>query len=523
MMVGLSWKVSIDTLLLSLWMVGVAGAPDQQPVLSDAPPPSTVAFNLPLYHRDDPSFLMRKQMAGMLTVGQQAERARKNRREVIAKRLRRDVARVESIQRRMIRAFMGRGEFKEDEEAEKQATAANGGGGNSPAWVVDMDIGANVSEPVSTGMIDGSGEFFTTMGVGYDEFLLAIDTGSDLIWLQCLPCFSCYQQSGPMFNPAASPTFRPVGCAASEGCSETDIMTCSGGGLCIYQQSYGDGSFTAGTVARDNFYVGGGGQRASSMIQASVLMGCGHDNEGLFVGEAGLLGLGRGTLSFASQVASRTGGVFSYCLPSWNAASMGSLTFGPPTPSSSSAADGAGRVYSPLLTNPQRDLATFYYVQLVGVSVDGQPVAGVRATDLALRPSGRGGLIVDSGTTVSRLVTAFYYPLRNAFREASRRRGHLLPRVYSVFDTCYSPPPAIALPANFPSLQLQFEGMASMTLPPENVMFDVGDENFPLLCFAFAPTSTDFSILGNIQQQGFLMTFDTQASRLGFQSNQCST
>ncbi|AES68109.1 eukaryotic aspartyl protease family protein, putative [Medicago truncatula] len=32
----------------------------------------------------------------------------------------------------------------------------------------------------------------------------SIDTGSDLVWLQCKPCNICYKQTSPIFNPSKS-------------------------------------------------------------------------------------------------------------------------------------------------------------------------------------------------------------------------------------------------------------------------------------------------------------------------------
>ncbi|KAI5443483.1 Protein ASPARTIC PROTEASE IN GUARD CELL 1 [Lathyrus oleraceus] len=55
-----------------------------------------------------------------------------------------------------------------------------------------------------------------------------------------------------------------------------------------------------------------------------VAIGCGHDNEGLFVGVAGLLGLGGGALSLTSQIKASS---FSYCLVDRNSDKSSTLEF----------------------------------------------------------------------------------------------------------------------------------------------------------------------------------------------------
>jgi hypothetical protein len=67
------------------------------------------------------------------------------------------------------------------------------------------------SIPVTT---EGEGEYLTQIGLGTPKktLTLILDTGSDLVWTQCLACQACYQQIDPIFNPAKSSTYKPVRC-----------------------------------------------------------------------------------------------------------------------------------------------------------------------------------------------------------------------------------------------------------------------------------------------------------------------
>ncbi|KAJ4884877.1 Eukaryotic aspartyl protease family protein [Raphanus sativus] len=126
-----------------------------------------------------------------------------------------------------------------------------------------------------------------------------------------------------------------------------------------------------------------------------VALGCGHDNEGLFVGAAGLLGLGRGVLSFPSQTKNRYNTKFSYCLV--DRTSPGSVSKPPSTIVFGNDSVPETSVFTALLTNPKLD--TFYYLQLLGISVGGSRVRGVSESQFKLDPSGDGGVIIDSGTS----------------------------------------------------------------------------------------------------------------------------
>lgn len=69
---------------------------------------------------------------------------------------------------------------------------------------------------VVSGLSQGSGEYFIRVGVGTParEQYLVIDSGSDVIWLQCIPCTQCYSQSDPIFDPSSSSSFSAVTCGS---------------------------------------------------------------------------------------------------------------------------------------------------------------------------------------------------------------------------------------------------------------------------------------------------------------------
>ncbi|CAE6079561.1 unnamed protein product [Arabidopsis arenosa] len=363
------------------------------------------------------------------------------------------------------------------------------------------------SGAVISGLSQGSGEYFMRLGVGTPatNVYMVLDTGSDVVWLQCSPCKACYNQSDAIFDPKKSKTFATVPCGSRLCRRLDDSSECvtRRSKTCLYQVSYGDGSFTEGDFSTETLTFHGA--RVDH-----VPLGCGHDNEGLFVGAAGLLGLGRGGLSFPSQTKNRYNGKFSYCLV--DRTSSGSSSKPPSTIVFGNDAVPKTSVFTPLLTNPKLD--TFYYLQLLGISVGGSRVPGVSESQFKLDATGNGGVIIDSGTSVTRLTQSAYVALRDAFRLGATK----LKRApsYSLFDTCFDLSGMTTV--KVPTVVFHFGG-GEVSLPASNYLIPVNTEG--RFCFAFAGTMGSLSIIGNIQQQGFRVAYDLVGSRVGFLSRAC--
>ncbi|CAN1793951.1 Aspartyl protease family protein 2 [Linum perenne] len=379
----------------------------------------------------------------------------------------------------------------------ESVSAAAGGGGGAASG-----SSAGFSSSVISGLAQGSGEYFTRLGVGTPPryVYMVLDTGSDIVWLQCAPCKKCYSQADPVFDPRKSSSYAGIPCGAPL-CRRLDSPGCnSRRQTCLYQVSYGDGSFTTGEFSTETLTF-----RKTRV--ARVAVGCGHDNEGLFVGAAGLLGLGRGKLSFPAQTGRRFNQKFSYCLVDRSAsAKPSSMVFG------DKAVSRTAR-FTPLISNPKLD--TFYYVELLGISVGGTRVPRITATLFKLDPTGNGGVIIDSGTSVTRLTRPAYIALRDAFRVGASNLKRAAD--FSLFDTCFDLSGKTEV--KVPTVVLHFRG-ADVSLPASNYLIPVDTSG--TFCFAFAGTMSGLSIIGNIQQQGFRVVYDLGGSRVGFAPRGCA-
>ncbi|KAL3622248.1 hypothetical protein CASFOL_033659 [Castilleja foliolosa] len=366
------------------------------------------------------------------------------------------------------------------------------------------------SGPVISGMAFGKAEYLVRLGVGTPakQLYLALDTGSDLVWLQCRPCKSCYKQADRIFDPRKSTSFSNLSCD-SPLCKQLintnyEYSNCSYSKSCLYSASYGDGSYTIGNLSTETLTFG------TDTVE-NVTVGCGHDNSGTQDGYAGLLGLGRGSLSFPRQIGNNK---FSYCL-----ASLFTNSSNPPS-KSSSITFGDSRIkanFTPLLQNPDSQLNSFYYVSLKGISVGGDPVSKIMPSHFEMGSNGSGGVIVDSGTSFTYLNQKAYEPLRDAFRKAFMNSTNLtVIKTEYMFDTCYD---FTGLKnVTVPSVVLHFEGV-DMDLPADNIFVKM-DYN-GTYCFGFVGQEDGFSVIGNMIQQGFRVLYDLDKNRIGFTPDAC--
>ncbi|XP_042513009.1 aspartyl protease family protein At5g10770-like [Macadamia integrifolia] len=361
---------------------------------------------------------------------------------------------------------------------------------------------STVKLPAKSGESLGTGNYVVNIGFGTPEqnFTVFFDTGSDLTWIQCLPCSRhCYTQQDPYFNSSASSTYSNVPCG-SNSCSQlksTGYGQSSCTTNCIYGASYGDGSYTQGYYATDTLTL------SSSDVFSNFEFGCGENNDGTFGSTDGLLGLGRNQISMVSQTAQKYGKLFSYCLPS-TTSSTGFLAFGSQAGSSSSPQ------YTPLLTDSNHP--SFYFLNMTGISVGGKKLS---ISESVFTTS---GTIIDSGTVITRLAPTAYSALRSAFRQAMSKYPPAPP--YSLFDTCYDLSSGYNT-VDIPSIVLHFGGGTDLNVDKSGILYYISSN---IYCLAFAANSddTDLEILGNTQQKTFEVVYNVAGGKLGFGAGACT-
>nr|GEX58123.1 aspartic proteinase-like protein 2 [Tanacetum cinerariifolium] len=120
--------------------------------------------------------------------------------------------------------------------------------------------------------------YFTKIQIGTPpkDYHVQVDTGSDLLWVNCAGCSKCPKKSDlgislALYNPEASSTAKMVTCD-EDICTSTlgaPSSDCKVGMYCSYSVTYGDGSNTVGNFVRDTLQL----DRVSGNLQTTFMNG----------------------------------------------------------------------------------------------------------------------------------------------------------------------------------------------------------------------------------------------------------
>ncbi|XP_020683676.1 aspartic proteinase CDR1-like [Dendrobium catenatum] len=346
------------------------------------------------------------------------------------------------------------------------------------------------------------------LGTPAKKVLAIADTGSDLIWVQCVPCKECYNQSAPLFDPQSSSTYKTIPCN-TDSCSLLPQSSCGSSSHCDYQYGYGDKSIVEGYLSTEIIGFDSNGGRPIQI--PTILFGCTHQSNGTFdKNEAGLVGLGGGKLSLIRQLGSTIGNKFSYCLPSLDKTSTTSqLNFG-----SNAVVSGDNAITTPLIS---RSPDTFYFLSLEHISVDGKTI--IVGNPMPENGFSQGNTIIDSGTTLTLINDNTLQSV-----ESSVRSSISLPQVndpIGVFNLCFDVSKT-GTSIHFPEIIFQFSGGASVVLQPPNAFVETGQDILCLAMVSSGATADSINIFGNIAQQNFHIGYDLTNMQLTFAPTNCA-
>ncbi|XP_031270729.1 aspartic proteinase-like protein 2 isoform X2 [Pistacia vera] len=193
---------------------------------------------------------------------------------------------------------------------------------------VDLPLGGT-SRP------DGVGLYYAKIGIGTPskDYYVQVDTGSDIMWVNCIECKECPRRSSlgielTLYDIKESSTGKLVSCD-EEFCYEMysgSLTGCMANVSCPYLELYGDGSSTAGYFVSDVVqYDRVSGDLQTTATNGSIIFGCGARQSGDLDSsneEAldGILGFGKSNSSLISQLSSsgRVRKMFAHCLDGIN-------------------------------------------------------------------------------------------------------------------------------------------------------------------------------------------------------------
>ncbi|KAK7277458.1 hypothetical protein RJT34_22471 [Clitoria ternatea] len=385
--------------------------------------------------------------------------------------------------------------------------------GASVGGVVDFSV-RGTFDPYSIGY----GLYFTKVKMGSPprEFNVQIDTGSDILWVNCNTCSNCPQSSGlgielDFFDTVGSSSAVLVPCSdpiCTSGVQGAAAQCSPQVNQCSYTFQYGDGSGTSGYYVSDAIYFDMiMGQPPPANSSATIVFGCSTYQSGDLAKSDravdGIFGFGPGALSVVSQLSSRgiTPKVFSHCLKG-DGNGGGILVLGEILEPSI--------VYSPLVPSQPH-----YNINLQSIAVGGQLLS---INPAVFATSNNRGTIVDCGTTLAYLVQEAYDPLVNAITTAVSQSAR---PIISKGSQCYLV--STSTSDIFPSVSLNFEGGASMILKPEQYLMRNGFlDGVAMWCIGFVKVQEGVTILGDLVLKDKIVVYDLAHQRIGWANYDCS-
>ncbi|XP_071690396.1 aspartic proteinase 36-like [Rutidosis leptorrhynchoides] len=383
---------------------------------------------------------------------------------------------------------------------------------SSVASVVDFPV-QGTYDPYRVGL------YFTRVQLGSPpkEYYVQIDTGSDVLWVNCNACDGCPRSSGlqipiQFYDPSSSSTASMIACS-DQRCTlgtQSSDSGCSNN-QCSYTFQYGDGSGTSGYYVSDQIHLDTiVGDSTSSNASASIVFGCSTTQTGDLTKSDravdGIFGFGQQGLSVIAQLSSQgvVPDAFSHCLVG-NGAGGGILVLGQiiePT-----------MVYTPLIPSQPH-----YNLNLLSISVNGQTLS--IDPSMFATSSSRGGTIIDSGTTLAYLAEEAYDPFVEAITQAV---SQTIQSIISKGNQCYLV--TSSTPEMFPTVSLNFAGGASMVLRPQDYLLQqnsVGGAG--VWCIGFQKIrGQGITILGDLVLKDRIVVYDLGGQRIGWANYDCTS
>ncbi|KAL5159639.1 Aspartic proteinase CDR1 [Glycine soja] len=267
--------------------------------------------------------------------------------------------------------------------------------------------------------------------------------------------------------------------------------------ICEHTVNYKDGSHSQGDLSVETVTLGSSNDPFVHFPR--TVIGC-IRNTNVSFDSIGIVGLGGGPVSLVSQLSSSTGKKFSYCLAPISDRSS-KLKFG-----DAAMVSGDGTVSTRIVF---KDWKKLYYLTLEAFSVGNNRIEFRSSSS---RSSGKGNIIIDSGTTFTVLPDDVYSKLESAVADVVK-----LERVedpLKQFSLCYK---STYDKVDVPVITAHFSG-ADVKLNALNT-FIVASHR--VVCLAFL-SSQSGPIFGNLAQQNFLVGYDLQRKIVSFKPTDCT-
>ncbi|KAK7273144.1 hypothetical protein RIF29_14190 [Crotalaria pallida] len=378
---------------------------------------------------------------------------------------------------------------------------------------VDLPLGGS-------GRPDAVGLYYAKIGIGTPakDYYLQVDTGSDIMWVNCIQCKECPSRSNlgmdlTLYDIKESSSGKYVPCD-QEFCKEINgglLSGCVANNIsCPYLEIYGDGSSTAGYFVKDIvLYDQVSGDLETALANGSIIFGCGARQSGDLSSsneEAldGILGFGKANFSMISQLASsgKVKKMFAHCLNGVNGGGIFAI----------------GHVVQPKVNvTPLLPDQPHYSVNMTAVQV-GHTFLNL-PTD-ASEQGDRKGTIIDSGTTLAYLPEGVYVPVVDKIiSQQPNLNVQTLHDEYTCFQYSGS------VDDGFPAVTFYFQNGLSLKVYPHDYLFP--SDGFWCIGWQNSGTQSrdnrNMTLLGDLVLSNKLVFYDLENQVIGWTDYNCSS
>ncbi|XP_031264338.1 aspartic proteinase-like protein 1 isoform X1 [Pistacia vera] len=338
------------------------------------------------------------------------------------------------------------------------------------------------------------------------SFLVALDAGSDLLWVPC-DCVQCAPLSASYYNSLD----RDLSEYSLSGSSTSKNLSCSHqlcdlGPNCKNPEQpcpytinyYTENTSSSGLLVEDLLHLASGGDNlVNKSVQASVIIGCGMKQSGGYldgVAPDGLMGLGLGEVSVPSLLA-KAGLIrnsFSMC---FDEDDSGRIFFGDQGPATQQST-------AFLSTNGK------YITYTVGVEDCCIESSCLKQTSFTA--------LLDSGSS-------FTFLPNEVFERVAQEFDRQINATISSFEGypwkyCYKS--SLQEPPKVPLVKLRFPQNNSFVV--HNPVFMIYGIQGPIgFCLAIQPTDGDIGTIGQNFMTGYRVVFDRENLKFGWSHSDC--
>lgn len=341
------------------------------------------------------------------------------------------------------------------------------------------------------------------------SFLVALDAGSDLLWvpcdcLQCAPLSSASYAAASLdrnlnqYIPSSSTTSRPLPCNHQLCNSKSTCVSSTQ--ACTYTVNYlSENTSTSGVLVEDILHLSAiSSDGSTSSLRKQAIIGCGQKQSGGYldgVAPDGLMGLGFGDKSLPSLLAKDklVHDSFSMCFGDDD---TGSILFGDK--------GSAGQQYTPFVSSDGK-------YETYMVEVDATCIGNSCLKETSFKA------LIDSGTSFTFLPNSIYESVVLEFDKLVDEKQ--LNFEGSPWKYCYASRSHQS--PKIPSVKLKFTSSSSFVVhAPIILVYDDlrGDDAF---CLAIQPVEGDVGIIGQNFMTGYRIVFDRETLMLGWSRSTC--